>query len=195
MTFVSMFIYMVIMMFTPGPNNITMLFLGAHYGIRGTRKFLTASAACLLIKSLLCGLLNLGLAELLPAIMDYMKWAGAAYMIYLGIVMARSGWKEETTLAGQQKESTYLSGVLLQLLNIKSWIASVSLFAVYVIPFDTSPFTIIWVSLLFMALMVAASICWGLFGSAMRNFIENYKKPFGIVMGLSLLYCAITAVI
>ncbi|MCQ2547060.1 MAG: LysE family transporter [Clostridia bacterium] len=195
MTFISMFIYMLIMMFTPGPNNLTMLFLGARYGIKGTRKFLIASAACLLIKSLLCGLLNLGLAELMPVIIGYMKWAGAAYMLYLGIVMARSGWKEETSLAGQQEESTYLSGVLLQLLNMKSWIACISLFAVYVIPFTKSVFTITWVSALFLGIMIVASLCWGLFGSAMRKFINRYKKPFGIVMGLSLLYCAVTAVL
>lgn len=194
MVYSSMLIYMVATMITPGPNNLTMLFLGAEYGFRGTRRFLTASTICLFIKTLLCGLLNMALASFIPPMVNYLKWIGAAYMLYLGSTMARSGWKSSDS-AARQTESTYRSGVILQLLNMKSWISCLSLYAVYIVPAEDSLLTIIWVAVLYTAFMLASSICWGLFGSGMRRFISRYRKPFGIIMGLSLLYCAVTAII
>ena len=190
----AMLVYMAVSMITPGPNNLTMLYLGAQYGFRGTRRFFTASAVCLFLKTLLCGALNVALASFMPVLIRYLKWLGAAYMIYLGIVMARSGWKDGT-LTGQQSESTYRSGVILQLLNMKSWVSCLSLYAVYVMPLTTSLRAVVLVAVAYTVFMILASTCWGLFGSAMRTLCTKYKKPFGIVMGLSLIYCAITALI
>lgn len=191
----QMIVYMAVTMITPGPNNLTMLYLGASYGFRGTRKFFTSSTVCLFIKTLLCGGLNLALADLIPQAVSYLKWIGAAYMIYLAFVMAKSGWSKESTVTGQQKESTYSSGVILQLLNMKSWVSCLSLYAVYVIPVSSSVITVLWVAAVYTAFMILSSICWGAFGDIMRRFISKYKKPFGIVMGLSLVYCAVTAVL
>ena len=127
--FTAMLVYMIVMDITPGPNNLTMLYLGSRYGLKGTRKFLTASVICFFLKMVLCGALNQALADFIPQIMNVLKWLGAAYMLYLAFIMAKSGWAKETELNGQQRESTYRSGVLLQILNVKSWIAAVTLFA------------------------------------------------------------------
>lgn len=191
----SMILYMAVMDITPGPNNLTMLYLGSRYGLSGTRKFLTASVICFFLKMVLCGMLNSMLSEFIPQILFVMKWAGAAYMLYLAFVMAKSGWEEEGTLKAQQQESTYRSGVLLQILNGKSWIAAVTLFAVYVIPYPEMKIGVAAASFINTVLMLISSVVWGAFGSTMKNFISRYKKPFGIVMGLSLLYCTVTAVL
>ena len=194
MAYSAMLVYMAVSMITPGPNNLTMLYLGAHYGFRGTRKFFTASAICLLLKTLLCGALNLALANIVPVVVDYLKWIGAAYMVYLGFVLARSGW-QKGEMTGQQSESTYRSGVILQLLNMKSWVSCLSLYAVYVIPGGASAWTVVWTAVLYTLFMIVSSACWGLFGSALGRFLTKYQKPFGIVMGLALCWCAVTAVL
>lgn len=191
----SMLLYMIVIDITPGPNNLTMLYLGSRYNLAGTRKFLTASTVCFFLKMILCGLLNTALAGFIPRIMTVLKWVGALYMIYLAFHMAKSGWEEEDGLKAQQNESTYRAGVLLQILNVKSWIAALTLFAVYVIPYPEMKIGVVTASLIITVLMVISSLLWGAFGSAMKNFIARYKKPFGIVMGLSLLYCAVTAVL
>ena len=186
-------VYMLVTMFTPGPNNLNMMYIGARSGLRGTRKFLTASGLSLLIKCLLCGALNVALASLIPSLIVYLKWLGAAYMLYLAFVMGRSGWQEEK--AGAEKGSSYSSGVILQLLNMKSWVSCLSLFAVYVIPYSRSLPLIIALSVLYFFIMLAASVTWGLFGSALRRFVSRYRKPFGLVMAASLVYCAVTALL
>ena len=127
--------------------------------------------------------------------MNVLKWLGAAYMLYLAFVMAKSGWADDSELKARQHESTCRSGVLLQILNVKSWIAAVTLFAVYVIPYPEMKVSVPGASALNTLIMLISSLIWGAFGSAMRNLISMYKKPFGILMGLSLLYCTVTAVL
>lgn len=189
----AMLVYMLVTMFTPGPNNLNMMYLAARTGFRGTRKFLTASGLSLLTKCLLCGALNVALAAFIPALVKYLKWLGAAYMLYLAFVMARSGWQEEQE--GQEKGGSYSAGVILQLLNMKSWVSCLSLFAVYVVPYSQSFLLIALISVVYFLIMLIASATWGLFGSAMRRFVSRYKKPFGLVMAASLVYCAVMAIL
>ena len=68
MNYASLMLYIVITCITPGPNNIMCMYLGAHCGLRGARKFMTASIAMFFIKMLLCGILNVALADVLPEI-------------------------------------------------------------------------------------------------------------------------------
>ena len=189
----AMLVYMLVTMFTPGPNNLNMMYLAARAGFRGTKKFFTASALSLLTKCLLCGALNVALASFIPALVNYLKWLGAAYMLYLAFVMARSGWQEEEE--GREKGASYSAGIILQLLNMKSWISCLSLFAVYVVPYTQSFPLIACISVLYFLIMLVASSTWGLFGSAMRRFVSRYKKPFGLAMAASLIYCAVMAII
>ena len=194
-TWMPLILYLIIQSITPGPNNLTCLFLGGKYGLKGTKKFLIASMTGLFIKALLCGGLNLALAEIMPPVVNVLKWIGAAYLLYLAYKMIRSGWEDDISVTGQQTESTYRSGFILQLLNAKSWIVSISTFAVYVIPVSQKFSTILWVAFAFVIIAGAASLLWALCGTALKNFITRYKKPFGIIMGLSLIYCAVTAVL
>lgn len=191
----TMVLYMATNMITPGPNNLTMMYLSARHGLWGARKFLTASALCLLGKTLLCGGLNVLLADLLPQVIPWLKWLGAAYLLYLACTMAMSGFRADTGAEEKQSEGTYAAGFLLQVLNMKSWVGALTLFAVYVVPYTTSLAVIAAVSFAFVGLMLCSSLLWGGCGSALRRVCDRYRKPFGIAMGLSLLYCAVTAVL
>lgn len=191
----AMLLYMAVTMITPGPNNLTMMYLSARYGFRGTGKYFLGSALSLLAKTLLCGGLNVLLADLLPALVGWLKWLGAAYMLYLAWVMGRSGFRPAKAEEERGGGAGFASGVLLQCLNMKSWISALTLFAVYVIPYSSGAGVILWVSLAFVAIMAAASALWGLCGSAMRRLYEAYRKPFGLLMAASLVYCALTAVL
>ncbi len=192
-------IYLITVMITPGPNNLTMFYLGTHYGLKGTRKFLTASTVSLFVKALICGGLYLILNDVLPGAMVYLKWIGAVYLVYLAVMMVVNGFreaKEEEAGGGKEPEgSTYLSGVLLQVLNMKSWIACLTMFGVYVIPKNTSFSSIILAAFMMILMMLVSSLLWGLFGGALHTFCTKHRRLFGILCGLSLIYCAVTAVL
>lgn len=135
-------VYCAIMAVTPGPNNLMSLYLGARGGWRGFWSFFGGSMTGLGVKCVLCGLLNVLLAEKVPALVPYLKWLGAAYMLYLAFCMVKSGVRsgEDEEKSG---EGTFRSGVLLQVLNVKSWVAALSIFSVYVIPFTTAVIAIL----------------------------------------------------
>lgn len=197
MDYTGMLIYMVVAMATPGPNNLMSMFLCARHGFRGARKFMIGSSVTFLVKMLFCGLLNLLLATVIPSLVPYLKWLGAAYMLYLAFHIGNSGFHKEETAddPGESTESTYKSGVMLQTLNIKSWVFALSLFSIYVIPYSTSVPFILGMSLFALVGMVACTLLWGLFGSAIKRLYDRYRLPCSLVMAASLVYCAVVAVL
>ncbi len=117
-------------------------------------------------------------------------------MLYLAVSMILSGWRAEGSAGpALRTESTYRDGIILQLLNGKSWVSSLSIFAVYVMPVSTRLSTVFNVCVVYIFLMTCATLTWTIFGSTLKNFISRHRKPFGVVMGLSLIWCAVTAVL
>ena len=192
--FPAMILYLAATAFTPGPNNLMCMYLGANYGLKGSRKFIVSSMGSVFVKALLCGLLNVALAAVIPSIVPVLKWAGAAYMLYLAWTMLKSGMNREEA-AEKKGESTYSAGILLQILNMKSWVSALSLFSVYVVPHTTALWAIFAGSGIMLGLLIAASLSWCLFGRAIKKVYHQYKLPLSIVMALSLVYCAVTAVL
>lgn len=195
MDFSGMMLYLCVTMFTPGPHNLTMMYLSARRGLRGTIRFFLGSASALLVKLLLCGALNVLLADLLPALMPWLKWLGAGYMLYLAWKMGTSGFRAQDDEQEGAGEGRFVSGVALQCLNMKSWVAALSMFAVYVVPYTTALSAVLLATAVFMGMLVLSTLLWGCGGTLLRRFCREYRKPFGLAMGASLLYCAVTAVL
>ena len=202
MDIAGIMIYMVVGGITPGPNNLMAMYLGARYGMRGARRFIVGSMSSVFVKMLLCGLLNLALAAVIPGVVPYLKWLGAAYMAYLGIHILLSGIKEKKAEAqtGESREegspggSSYRDGILLQLLNIKSWIYALSIFSIYVIPYSRHFSSILLWSLAATGVLIVSTLLWTAFGAVISRLYAKYRLPCDIVMCASLLYCAVTAV-
>ena len=195
MNYSSLLIYLFVTAITPGPNNLMCLFLGATVKLKGARKFMYGSFTGIFVKMILCGALNVALAQLVPVLVPYLKWIGAAYMLYLGFTMAREGFRKEDETDSKEGESTFMSGILLQCLNIKSWVAALSVYPVYVIPYTTSFAAVLFTTIAFTVLIIISSLIWCLFGQAIQKLYRRYKLPISILMGLSLAACAVTALL
>ena len=193
MDWAAMLLYIAVSSVTPGPNNLMSLYLGAHYGLGGARKFIVGSMGAVLVKLLLCGALNLMLAAVIPALVPYLKWLGALYMLYLAFVMLRSGFRAQEEEKEHGGESTYLSGILLQCLNIKSWVFALSVFSTFVVPYTTSLRVMLTVVLVSLALLIASTLLWTVCGSVLRRVYNEHRKVFSALCAASLVYCAITA--
>lgn len=190
----AMLLYLAVTSITPGPNNLTCLYLGASRGFWESRRFLIGSTLSVLVKALLCGLLNVALAAAIPAAVPYLKWVGAAYMVYLAFRMGYAGFQKEEESQGKTGEGTYLSGVLLQCLNMKSWISALSVFSVYVIPHTTAPEAIVGTAVCFFLGILISSVIWCLFGQLIQKVYARWKLPLSLVMAASLVLCAVLAV-
>lgn len=185
---------MVVSAITPGPNNLMCLYLGAKSGVKGAKNFLFGSMTGLFVKMLLCGVLNLALAEWVPILVPYLKWVGAAYMVYLGFVMAKSGFTKDEESENNKQGESFMSGIFLQCLNVKSWVAALSIYSVYIIPYTTSLWAVLAASLSYLIIIILASLTWCVFGQAIHGIYQRWKLPISILMGLSLVLCAVTAI-
>ena len=79
------------MFFTPGPNNIMLLSSGLTYGFRRT---LPHIAGITIGFAFMVGAVGLGLGAVFiayPVLQTILKYAGAAYLVYLAAVIAMSG--------------------------------------------------------------------------------------------------------
>lgn len=188
-------VYLCIQCITPGPNNFTCLYLGATYGMKGVLPFMIGSKAALVVKTILCGTFSMLLANYLPTVAKWLTWAGAAYMIYMAVIMILSGWKETKEGGGKYSGGTIRDGISLQIFNGKSWFVAISMFAVYVTPISTGFGAVLFATLLFALIATASSVIWAAFGWGLRDLIGKWKKPFGILMGLALIWCAVKAVL
>ncbi len=190
----ALLIYMVIQLITPGPSNFMAMFSAARYGLKGAKGYLLGTSTGYAIKTLLCGVLSLALALVLPQVVPYLKWVGGAYFVYLAIHILLDGRKPLSDEEGEGS-STFMSGILLQCLNMKSWIFCLSMFSVYITPYTTDIGTLLLWGFISVMVMVPCTLAYAVFGSAIKKVYNKYRWPCSIVMAAALLYCAVMAVL
>ncbi len=81
-------VFVAVMFFTPGPNNVMLLSSGLTYGFRRTLPHIAGVTigGCFMIAAVGIGLGSVFVAY--PALKMILKYAGAAYLIYLAIGIA-----------------------------------------------------------------------------------------------------------
>lgn len=107
--------------------------------------------------------------------------------------MVRSGLKP----AGDDQrsgEGSFQSGILLQVLNVKSWVAALSIFSVYVIPFTTAVGAMLLAALTFTLFCALACLLWFGCGAAIQRLYRRFRLPVSIVLAATLVLCAWSAV-
>lgn len=183
--------YVFVTTFTPGPNNIMSMTNANQFGFRKTQKFMLGVTAGFLLLMLLCSYFNLFLYNYLPKIKIVMDVVGAVYMLFLAVKIIlskphREGEKDE------KKLNSFLSGMLLQFINVKGILYCITVIAVFIIPYSKTDISMILFSLILSVIVYISNVCWAAFGVIFQKFLSKYQKPFNIIMGLLLIYCAVS---
>lgn len=191
--------YVVVVTFTPGPNNIMSMVNSGKFGFKKTFKFMLGVASGFFVIMLLSSFFNLFLFKTLPQIQIFMKILGTAYLLYLASKIM--GFDPIHQFMGKDKKSggsgaavmrSFKTGMLLQFINPKAILYGITIVANFIIPFYDKTYQLILFAL-FLSLTALASVCsWGLFGSIFNKFLSKYEKPFNVVMALLLVYSALT---
>lgn len=187
--------YVFVVTFTPGPNNIMAMANAGKYGFKETIKFNWGVFTGFLILLLSSSYFNLFLFNVIPKIKTFMGILGAGYMLYLAfkIMSSKDEEKDEKeTIKDNKKLNLYLSGLALQLINPKVILYSITVISNFIIPYYKSNMALILFSLLLSIIGFASITSWALFGSIFNKFLSKYKKQFNIVMGILLIYSAIS---
>ena len=182
-------IYCFITAYTPGANNLLSMSNAARLGFRKSVSFNFGITMGFLIVMTVCTLFSSTLYSALPKVKFYMQLLGAAYMLYL----AWKVWKTSSDLEVEsRKESSFLSGMVLQFMNPKIYIYAITAMSLYILPLYHSVVALIVFVLILTIIGASGSYVWALFGSAFCRFFTKHTKGVNLVMALLLVYCAVS---
>ena len=179
-------LFAAVMFFTPGPNNIMVMSSGLTYGFRRT---LPHIAGVVIGFAFMVGAVGLGFGTIFiafPVLQTVLKYAGAAYLVYLAVMIAMSGPPKPGETG--RRPLTFWQGAMFQWVNVKGWVAVIGTITAYA-GIANFPFNIVIQVLTFLAMGAASITIWTLFGSALRPFLTSPQavRGFNIAMALLLL--------
>jgi len=183
--------YSFVMSITPGPNNVMLTASGANFGFRRTvPHMLGIASGCGIQLVAVCA----GLGALFtkwPVLHTILQWIGAAYLLWLGWKLVRSGEVAEGKAA---EPLTFLQGAAFQFVNPKAWVMSLSAVALFL----PAGLGLVPAAGYLIAMQVLINLpcisVWALFGSSLRGLLMR-RKPrlaFNVSMAVAL---AVTGVI
>jgi threonine/homoserine/homoserine lactone efflux protein len=185
--FIAFVVFAAVMFFTPGPNNIMVLSSGLTYGFRRTVPHI---AGITIGFAFMVGAVGLGFGTIFlayPVLQTILKYAGAAYLIYLAAVIAMS----EPVTPGQDNRRgpmTFWGAAMFQWVNVKGWVMVIGTITAYA-GIASFPWNIAIQVALSLLLGVASTSTWTLSGSSLRSFMTSPRavRAFNIVMAVLLL--------
>ena len=179
-------LFCVATLFTPGPNNLMLMASGLNFGFRRGVPHLLGVTLGFAAMVLIVGL-GLGVVfERWPLLYTALKYAGAAYLLYLAWQIAVS-IPVAPGADGAGKPIGFLQAAAFQWVNPKAWVMAVGAMSTYaaVAPF---PVNVIIIAALFGVLGLASSGTWLGFGAALQRVLKDRRavRTFNIVMALLL---------
>ena len=188
--FMTMFGYMLVSSFTPGPGNILALNTTLKGGLKNSRFLLVGIGAGYFVVQYICTGAVLLLDAVLEGAMVYVKYIGAAYLVWLAVHIFLSKMDSQS----QGGKSGFVSGFLMQLVNVKIYFYCTTLLSVYIVPNFNS-----WIFVLLMGLFVIfvgclATLSWAVAGAKLQKFYFEHFKLCNTVMALFLLWCAVSMI-
>jgi len=184
---IAFVIFATVMFITPGPNNIMVLSSGLTYGFR---RSLPHIAGITIGFAFMVGAVGLGFGTIFiayPVLQTILKYAGAAYLIYLAAVIAMS----EPVTPGQDNRRgpmTFWGAAVFQWVNVKGWVMVIGTITAYA-GIASFPWNIATQVVLSLLLGAVSTSIWALSGSSLRSFMTSPRavRAFNIVMAALLL--------
>lgn len=173
--------------YSPGPANLYSLACCLKFGRRKALKMwrglLTGFSIAVVVMALLTHLLG----EIMGSYVGYLKYLGAAYILWLAWKM----WRYSGQNNPDAQECSFTSGLVMQLTNAKMLLFDLTAFSVYVLPYSDKLYDLLLVAVLLLLAGPGANFAWLYAGAYMRRFFGRYQKQVDIVMSVMLLCCAI----
>lgn len=179
--------YVLIVTFTPGPNNIMSLVMGSKYGFARTLPFRLGVAVGFGLVMIVSSYLNLFLFTVVPKMKPIAETVGGAYMLYLA---ARVLMSKVDATNDDAHLTSFPAGIVLQFINPKAILYGLTVTATFITPYYHSPVALLFFSALLGSISLASTSCWAMFGTGIQRLLGRYGRPFNIAMALLLVYTA-----
>ena len=130
-------LFAVAMCLTPGPNVVLATASAANFGFRRTLRQITGVTVGFGVQVLAAGLGLAGLFQAEPRLHTALKYAGAAYLLYLAWRIATAAPAKAGTT--RSRPLSFAEGVLVTWLNPKGWITTIGALAAFTTATARSP--------------------------------------------------------
>jgi threonine/homoserine/homoserine lactone efflux protein len=170
---------------TPGPNNMMLMASGANFGLPRTVPHMLGVSLGFGFLMLMVGVGLAGLVAALPWTLTVLRWAGAAYLLYLAFKVATS--KGFGSGDGRGRPMTFWQAVAFQWINPKAFASSLVAVTTYAIP-DHLLAGVILVVAVFTLIGAPCILTWAAFGVGMKRVLTRpvALRAFNMAMALLL---------
>ena len=176
----SFLLYCYVGAITPGPANLCSLSTALRYG---------KGPALRQWRGLFTGFF---LGTVLNQYVGLLSWMGAAYMLWMAWHILRSA-------AGPESEAPdapgFLSGLLVNLTNVKVMIFCLMALASYVLPYSNSFRSLLITGLFLPFTGPLANLVWLFAGAALQKLFVHHRKAVDLGCAAALALCAVSLVI
>jgi threonine/homoserine/homoserine lactone efflux protein len=189
--FAALVVFATAMSFTPGPNTTLSTTLGANFGLRRSLRFVLAVPVGWGLL-LLAGAAGLGaVLDTVPTLSLTIKGMGVAYMVWLAWQLARRDRFAAPADGGF--DVGFGRGVLLQFVNIKAWLAALTVSATWIAVDGQIALRIVQVLPLMMAYALASNLLYACVGASLRHWLAQGRRLlwFNRTMAIVLLVTAL----
>ncbi|MEZ8822968.1 LysE family translocator [Vibrio amylolyticus] len=157
---------------TPGAGNIALLGLSSRYGFTATLPFISGNAFGIIIVLAGSSVGLVSLFTLYPELYTILKYAGAAYLLFMAWSIANLQIEESST----DSRSGFLSGVLVQVLNPKGWIASLTVFSQFITPNADYLIQVVTIIGGMLITGVPCMLVWAYCGTMLKKLLQSPKQ-------------------
>lgn len=187
MNITSFLIYCMIATFTPGPTNIVILSTVHNLGAKKAMKYSYGATIGFGLLLVISAALNTMLVTIIPKILIVMQIIGSIYMFYLAYQI----YKRDTSKPTVNQPATLMSGFLMQFLNPKVILFSMTVIPSFILP-NYNAIPAVATSIIAITLIgFSAFTTWVLFGTIFKKFLQKHDKTVNVLMTLFLAYAAI----
>ncbi|QYJ86923.1 LysE family translocator [Shewanella mesophila] len=154
---------------SPGPVNLVCLSSGSRYPLSKGLIFVTGATLGFIALFITIGMGLYSVLSVVPGFNAFLRWAGVTFLLYLSFLLFR----DDGRLPEDEKRKApgFITGVIMQWVNPKAWLASASGIGAYtsghdlheVIVFATLYMPICWLSL----------SCWVYAGVYLRRYVQR----------------------
>lgn len=177
--------------YSPGPANLYSLACCLKFGRRKALKMWRGLLTGFSIGAVIMVVLTHLLGEIMGDYVIYLKYIGAAYILWLAWKMWRFSGQNNT----EAQECSFTSGMIVQLTNAKMLLFELTAFSVYVLPYSDRIADLFVVAALLLIAGPGANLVWLYAGAYLRRFFAKYQKQVDIVMAILLALCAIYIIV
>ncbi|MDG9923027.1 MULTISPECIES: LysE family translocator [unclassified Pseudomonas] len=173
---------------TPGPNNMMLLASGVNFGVRRSVPHMLGISLGFMV---LVAAVGLGLGQLFeqfPPLYTALRYAGAAYLLYLAWKIAGAGSPDASGKAAG-KPFTFLQAAAFQWVNPKAWIMAIGAITTYT-PQDGFLANVLLIAALFALVNCPSVGLWTVAGSLLRRWLDKPRVLRAFNIGMALLLVA-----